>query len=333
MGIQRIRVSAFRLGILGSSFIITGFVSPVWGAEDAAALLARTVEVNRPWLNPSPASGTYSLWRQSVGQPDEITGPFSLTGQATNGLQFAQPYRVGSIVWTPLHALARQAIPYAVRGNGMTNWNGVKVMAVEVVFGSNISCSVGMGGQANVAYSHTDYRLIESADILIEPTNAVPVYMATHLSPFAHFPSSPTWQFDPNFFAVDRGLAPRSFDWNDPSNMQEHQDFQVIDNVWMFKSGSAWGNPGAPFGIHGYIQSIVATNVTIYDPVALSATIVGPNIAISLTPSQAVGFGVETADSPQGPWSAIASRISADGSTITAPVLENRLSQYYRLRK
>ncbi len=105
MGIQRIRIDTFRLGVVAVAFIMTTAVNPIFGAEDAVALLMRTLEVNRPWLNPSPAEGIYSLWRQSMGQVDEITGPFSLAGQATNGLQFAQPYRVGSIVWTPRNGL------------------------------------------------------------------------------------------------------------------------------------------------------------------------------------------------------------------------------------
>jgi hypothetical protein len=58
---------------------------------------------------------------------------------------------------------------------------------------------VGMGGQQDTSYSSCSYHQIRSARILIEPTNAVPLFIQTHTSPTNTFQFAPTWSFDPLF--------------------------------------------------------------------------------------------------------------------------------------
>jgi hypothetical protein len=254
-------------------------------ADDAGTLVARVLATNAPWLNPTPMTGTYNLLREPDGQPDVITGPFSFSDVASNGWQFCQPYRVGSMVWTPLHCMAAGDSPYTVTGAGQTNWNGLNLEAVDVQFATNVACCIGMGGQGDVSYSYCSYHQIQSAYLLIEPTNAVPVYMVTYTSPTNRFQYSPTWQFDLPFYSItdapvpqtageqsalpfngiDGGLAPHHLVWNEPSTFKESQVFQVDGNLWFFSQGdSRWGTNS--FGFEGHIQTVLMTNVNIAPP-------------------------------------------------------------------
>ena len=260
--------------------------------------------------------------------------PFSFEDEATNGWELlGDPYRVGSIVWTPLQVMANGKTPYTVIGEGSTNWNGVNAVVIDVEFATNVSCAVGMGGQANVSYSHCDYHQIRSAHLLIDPTNAVPLWIQTATSPTNTFQFSPIWKFDPAFLAASGGLAPKSLDWNEPTVFAEHQDFQVVEGFWIFKSGWSEYGPQNLFGqTTGFIQTITLTNLVLDIPVPVSVTTAGTNLILTLT-EQHSGYHPLVAESPQGPWSSAAAQISSNGLTITVPISTTSKPQFYRLSK
>jgi hypothetical protein len=301
-------------------------------ADDATNLVARVLATNSPWLNPTPMTGTYSLLREPDGQTNVLSGPFSFSDVATNGWQFCRPYRVGSMIWTPLHCMAAGDSPYTVTGVGQTNWNGLNVQAVDVEFATNVSCWIGMGGQGGTSYSECNYHQIRSAYILIEPTNAVPVYMDTYTSPTNQFQYSPTWQFDLPFYSVGGGLAPQAFDWNEPSTFKEHQEFQVVADLWFFSEGEAWWGANS-FGFTGLIQTLEMTNVSIGLAIPMRVTRSGSTLSIALPQTGAAGFRVEGANSLIGLWAPVETQTSSDSSSITVAVPTNQRTQFYRVTK
>jgi hypothetical protein len=328
----RLDLACPNLLVAGLSLVVTGHL--LGGTEDAAALVARTLAVNKAWLDPPPVQGHYQLWWPPMtNQSERVQGPFSFEGEPSNGWErFSDPYRVGSMVWTPLHVMASGKTPYTVIGEGSTNWNGVNAVIIDVAFATNVSCAVGMGGQANVSYSECNYHQIRSARLLIDPTNAVPLWMQTATSPTNTFQYSPIWNFDPTFLAANGGLAPQSLDWSEPTTFVEHQDFQVVEGVWIFKSGWSEFASQSPFGQTGFIQAITLTNLVLYIPVPLSVTTAGATLVFTLA-DQHSGYHPEVADSPQGPWSSAAAQISPNGLIITVPMGATSKPQFYRLTK
>jgi hypothetical protein len=75
-----------------------------------------------------------------MGQMERFEGPFSFDGDGTNGGEAVSPYRVGSMIWTPLHMMAAGNTPYSVMGEGSTNWNGVNAVIIDVEFGADTYC-------------------------------------------------------------------------------------------------------------------------------------------------------------------------------------------------
>ena len=296
---------------------------------DATALITRVLEVNKPWLDPKPMEGTYRLWQRGDNQNDNTTGPFSLSDDATNGWEFCKPYRVGSMVWTPLHVMARKENPYTLSSTWSTNWNHLDLIAFDVTF-SNAFCAIGMGGQGNVSYSSASYGF-QTARLHIEPMNAVPVYMQTRPSPTNAFQFTPTWQFDPLFYQVDGGLAPRSLDWYESSAFMEHQEFQSVGNAWLFKRGDAWWGANNDSGYVGHIQTLELVDLHI--PIPMAATTVGQSLVISLPPGIGAGFGLDSADRPEGPWLPVGSENLSAGASIAVPMPRDKAGQFYRLRK
>ena len=302
-------------------------------AEDAASLMARVFETNKPWLDPQEVQGTYRMWRRANGQYDETNGPFSIDDHATNGWRFCRASRVGSIVWTPLHVMAHNNTPYTLSSTWKTNWNGLDLVAFDVTFCSAATCAIGMGGQANASYSSVSYHTALFARIHIEPTQAVPVYMATSPSPTNDLRLAPTWRFDPFFFQLDGGRAPRSLDWYEPSSLFEHQEFQSVGSVWIFKRGDAWSANDDPSGIAGHIQTLELVDLSLDVSVAMAVNTAASTVTISLPTGDWNGFGLESADQPEGPWRSVASTTSADATRIAVTQHPDKTAQFYRLKK
>lgn len=223
--------------------LVAGYAGP---NEEAQTLLNRVLQTNQPWLAPRPLQGHYLLSRQRAGSGTiESIGPCYMINQDNPTSYFASPAsryadRVGSLVWTPLHDLYQQAAIYTLSAAGTNDWHGVPVVAIDLAFDPWIRGQIGFGGQAPMltSYSASNYR-VTSARLLIEPTQAVPLQIETH-DDSSSGPYDVTWEFDSNFLAVDGGLAPRAFEWNEPDFCRERQEFELFEHEWVFQKGQAW---------------------------------------------------------------------------------------------
>jgi hypothetical protein len=155
---------------------------------------------------------------------------------------------------------------YAVSDAGQTNWNGLTLTAVNVQFSGNAVDMIGMGGQNDTSYSSASSAL-SSAYILMDSTNAVPVYIDSIYINATNSRSdfTNTWEFDPLFYSVPGGLAPRAIDWYSPNAFHERQTFQVVKGTWLFKQGDSWNgtNEWGGSAAHAHMLSVQTTNVTL----------------------------------------------------------------------
>jgi len=216
------------------------------------------LHVNEPWLNPKPINARYSLHRSYHNysvfhghqQTEQDLGPYSV------GPGCKEALRVGSILHTPLHEMLNQPTNYSVKMVGSAKWKGRSVVAVDVAFGTPIRCQVGLGGQGRSQYSLSQHQA-EGVRLLIDPGKAVPVLLRTsaRLNISAHPVYESWWEFAPEFFELHDGLAPQAFDWRDnENNFQEHQQFQILNGVWIFEQGRAVITSGSgirPRGLWG----------------------------------------------------------------------------------
>lgn len=306
---------------------IVGSATNHAAAQEAETLIARVLATNSPWLNPKPATGSYSLLRMVSNDGPEKTGPFSFAGVATNGWQTFQPYRVGSMIRTPLHVMALNLAAYTLGPVGSTNINRQTLSTIDVTFSNNARCTVGMGGQADTSFSQSSYN-ISGARLYIDPVNAVPIFIDTITN--ATLTYKATWRFDPFYLRVDGGLAPRAFDWNEPGSFFEHQEFQVLQNTWFFRRADSWYGTNI-FGTTGHIQSVEMTDLKLGASIPMAVTKSGGNLKIAVPADEAGGLAVEAADEIQGPWSAIDAD-TTDPSVVTISLPTNKV-QFYRLTK
>ena len=224
--------------------------SPAGSDDDAKTLIARVLKVNRPWIEPKPVKASYRLLRADENEK-ETKGPFSVHEGCKSAV------RVGSIVWTPLHDLARKDTHYSVHMLGKADWKGKSLIAVELVFDPPVRTGVGMGGQAETSYSASNSSTAK-ARIVIEPARAIPLFIDCWSAtvPSMGRPFHSVWAFDPDFFELDGGLAPKAFVWEEVSAFRERQEFQVVDGIWIFKQGDAWYGAESPFHKSGHIQRL-----------------------------------------------------------------------------
>ena len=301
--------------------------------QDAQMLLERTLQANKPWLNPSPIQGSYSLVRLAVGSANlGVTGPFSLAINP-EPLSYNPAYtyacRVGSLIWTPLHNIALAKMPYTVSMIGSTNYNATSAIAIAVAFNGLARNQFGMGGQGGGSYSSADYP-VETARILIEPTNAIPLLIETHTIHTNVARVDPSWVFDPDFFAINGGFAPRAIGWSEPTiRFSERQEFQSFQGEWIFRQGLAW--QGNSPGEGDLIQTIGLVDLAIPFPrLALSRS---PALVLSWPTYGRTGVVLESSDTPQGPWSALLTQSDYNISYVIVSVRPSKEMQFYRLRK
>jgi len=239
--------------------------TPAGSDAEAKALVERMLRVNEPWLNPKPISARYSLHRSYHNysvlhghqQTEQDLGPYSV------GPGCKEALRVGSILHTPLHEMLNQPTNYSVKMVGSAKWKGRSVVGVDVAFEKPIDCQVGLGGQGRALYSWSSDP-VESVRLLIDPAKAVPLLLRT--SARLNIPRNPVyeswWEFAPVFFKLGDGLVPQAFDWRDSkNNFQEHQQFQILNGVWIFDQGRAVHPSGSgihPRGLSGVVSELVA---------------------------------------------------------------------------
>jgi hypothetical protein len=224
--------------------------------EDAKALIARVLKANNAWIEPKPVKATYSVVRQAEGSPQR-SGPFSVQKDCKRAI------RVGSIVWTPLHSMAKKDTRYTAHMVGKAEWKGKNLVAVEVAFDPPVRCGVGLGGQGNTNYSSCEFSTA-TARIVFESARAIPLVIDCVSKVL---PQSDRFRcvgaFDPDFFAVDGGVAPKTFYWEARSAFLERQEFQVVNGVWIFKQGDAWANPASTFDESRHIQRVKLVDLQI----------------------------------------------------------------------
>ena len=224
--------------------------------EDAEALVARVLKANSPWIEPKPLKASYSLLREVDGTT-ERSGPFSVSADCKRAV------RIGSIVWTPLHSMARKNTPYTARIAGNAEWKGKKLVALDVTFDPPTRTAVGFGGQANASYSSSD-SATATTRIVLDSVKAIPLAIACQTDAL---PTGETlrsaWVFDADFFTVDGAFAPKTFYWEGIGSFRERQEFQVVDGVWIFKQGDAWASPASQFDESRHIQRMKLVDLQI----------------------------------------------------------------------
>jgi hypothetical protein len=214
-------------------------------------LLARVLATNRPWLESKPVRATYFFNREVSewsftralqthslkplhGREKELVGPLNARWKSRSDL------RLGVNFETPLGAMLRDRSNYTVVPLGTTKWRGQRVVGVDVAFQRQVQGGVGMGA-GNTHYSSAGFGA-SSARILIEPRSALPLFIGTSESSMIggrpQFQS--TFTFEPNFFEMPGGRAPRFVEWR-MARMSwcSRFEFQVTNAFWMFKQGAA----------------------------------------------------------------------------------------------
>ena len=164
--------------------------------------------------------------------------------------------------------------------------------------------------------------------MLIEPTQAIPLLIETHSIESAPF--DVTWEFDPSFFAVDGGVAPRALEWNQPDFGRERHEFQVFAREWLLKEGQTWIGE-ARYG---------TPSITHFEVVDLKVVLSSPTIrrspdglALSWPTWGLGGIVLESAGSPEGPWSSIQTPAVSDNTNPVVAIPVTQPTQYYRLRR
>lgn len=225
--------------------------------DDAVVLLSQVIKANAPWIKPRPVEASYSLFRENAAEKQKI-GPFTIQKGCRPAV------RVGSIVWTPLHSMASKGAGYTLHMVGKSEWKGKALVAIDVLFDPPIRGEVGLGGQVGTSYSHSNYSTTK-ARITIEPTRAIPLFIEcwTDVLPGMDRRFHCVWAFNPDFFEIDGGFAPKMFDWEESTIFSERQEFQVVDGVWIFKRGDAWLGAENSSGKSGHIQRLELVDLQI----------------------------------------------------------------------
>jgi hypothetical protein len=308
---------------------------------DAKALVDRMLVANAPWLAPSALTGSYSLLRTMAGETNgQIIGPWAFQDKAKHlpsNPTFIQVCRVGSLVWSPLHNMVYTSTNYSIHMVGPTNWNHMDLVAVDVNFDQRMFCQVAFGGQGDADFSAVGSDA-QVNRILIEPTNAVPVFIQAkpddaHVGQFGY--SESTWQFQLPFFQVQGGFAPRSFEWDRSDILRERQEFQIVDQEWIFKHGEAWNGTNCPpvLGEPGaLIQTFDMINVTLDKPLQLSIQRANANVILSWSSHGKSGLTLESTPGFDSPWVPMSVPPVEDLTNVVIVPATN-VAQFFRLKR
>ena len=203
------------------------------GLSDAEGmqLLQKVLETNAPWFDPKPGDISYKLFRNQ----SENIGAYTIHNGGNH------PVRVGSIVYTPLHILYDKKPPYSVISMGNTVYHGRKADVLQITFERTWNEEIGMGGQGNTSYSHGGFPL-RAFRLYVDPEKAIPLFIGTSQIPFEPQQKTfiSTWEFSPDFYALDGGYVPREFTYTNDAFMRERQIFQVVNGIWIYRLGEAY---------------------------------------------------------------------------------------------
>lgn len=223
---------------------------PARVGEDVKTLITRALDANRPWIAPQPLQAAYSLVLENAETTRRV-GPFSVQKNSKRAL------RVGSILWTPLHAMTRKQTPFKARLVGMADWNGKRLVAVDVAFDPPIRCGIGFGGQEDTTYASCEF-VANTARIVFDSTRAIPLVIDCRSDASGHAERVGTWAFDADYFSLDGAFAPKETFWERTAvgGFLERQQFQIVDGSWIFKRGDAWNSPASSFDDPRHMQRV-----------------------------------------------------------------------------
>ena len=223
---------------------------------------------------------------------------------------------------------------YRIKYVGKAAFISTTVVVVDVIFDTPAGCEVGLAGQmvrGSVAnYSHATYT-VAKARVMIEPAKAVPTYIEETPPALPNQVAiNRSWQFDPDYYALDGGYAPRAFEWNDPRFLRETQEFQLSDQEWIFKQGASWGNAFNPFEL---LVTIELTNLTIHNPLHLVMSRLDGNVVLSWATFGRNGITLESASQVKGPWTPVLEQMNPAVTNVVVTIPADQLFQFYRLRR
>jgi len=293
-------------------------------ASDDTNFVAKLLATNRPWLNPTVVEGTYNLNRRVDGYADEVLGAYSFSDQDTRW--YGNPHRVGSILWTPLHRMAAKNVNYSWKVTGNTVWNLQKLMVLDVTFETNISVASGFGGQGDTSFSYGKW-IITQVRMLIDTNSFVPVVIGEASDGSTNSVSNIYFEFDPLFFNVEEGRAPRSLDCYISNSIFEHEEFRVIKGAWMFKRGDAWNGASSKTFV-GHIQTFEMIDVDVSAALKMNLQRTGDGASVLLPSSETVDLSVQTATNLNGPWEVIPKSALESGNKLN--IKANGDQRFYR---
>jgi hypothetical protein len=229
-----------------------------------------------------------------------------------------------------LHTVAQTSARYSVRMEGDTGFLGVSAVAINLRFQERSRDEIGFRGLSPASSSstfHTTYP-VEWARIVIEPKNAIPILIETHVAETNTYKIDAAWVFDTDFFVLPGGYAPRVLTWTMPgSSFQEQQTFQVASGEWIFKSGTA-RRLIAPL----FTETVRMIELALACPDPALRR-VGLGIELRWPTYGRTGITLEQADSLNGPWVPLMSQGSFDITNVILNLQASRQRQFYRLRK
>ena len=137
------------------------------------------------------------------------------------------------------------SVPFDLHMVGQARWRFRRVVAIDVRFKPWMQCRIGMGPHqhgSNDGYAW--YYGVQEARLFIDPDKAVPLYILAYTieGNSKYDPKTGTiWEFNPKFFPVDGGLAPRSIAWYSLDRyrgwLRDRLEFQLVNGTWIFKRG------------------------------------------------------------------------------------------------
>lgn len=178
----------------------------------AVEILNQAIEINKPWLFPKPIEAQYNYSVNGASTTYYVKG-----GGMT-------PLRVGSLCVTALHNLAYKISPYKATILHSDNLT----MDIEVWFSDRGKGLMQLGGQENAVSLKYDYEITYSV-ISLDMERMIPLKIVDN--------QNNQWVFDPDFYSIDGGIAPKRFTFKS-RDLNEEQEFQVVDGVWILKNGS-----------------------------------------------------------------------------------------------
>ena len=241
--------------------------------------LNQVIEANLPWLKPKAVTASYDIY-----QNNEFLSGYKIDKNSVTN------ERIGSYIETPLHAAAWNAVPYEAKIMGTTEYQGHLVTILYLFFGGNASDVFSMGPKG---LSYSENHGIHSCIIYIDNEKKIPLKLMSFASSNPN-EDSPihSWEFNPDYYAIDGGYAPKDFSVYS-SEFSEHQEFQIADGYWFFKNGNSWFSDNSTLGKPGEkLHSVDLRDLMVNNSAVLSTpTMNKPTSTPTVTPTPMVSSG------------------------------------------